>query len=76
MWIMYFGLTKGNSSPLVNFLSGKRFFLWFTKFKFRSIEQGVIDEKRVDSKIKCFVAFQRRVMKQCVKKLEISLLIL
>ena len=57
MWIMYFGLTKGNSPPLVHFLSGKRFFLWFTKFKFRSIEQGVIDEEIVDSKIKCLHLF-------------------
>ena len=55
MWIMYFGLTKGNSRPLLHFLSGSRF-NWLAKFKFRA--KDAIDESIIEDKIKCLHLFQ------------------
>ncbi|XP_065894714.1 uncharacterized protein [Dysidea avara] len=55
MWIMYFGLTKGNSRPLLHFLSGSRF-NWLAKFKFKA--KDAIDESIIEDKIKCLHLFQ------------------
>jgi len=54
MWIMYFGLTKGNSLPLKCFLSGNRF-LWLTRLSFKS---KAIDGSITEDKIKCLHLFQ------------------
>ena len=57
MWIMYFGLTKGNSLPLIHFLSGNRF-LWLAKLKYKGKRLGSIDEAIIEDKFKCLHLFQ------------------
>ena len=52
-WIMYCGLTGGNSIALKHYLSGNRF-LWFSRyFGANGVSQGTIDDK-----IKCLHLFQ------------------